>query len=265
MYRLAAASISYFTPGSQFGGEPVQVLLAHRRHGVSLPTAAASVAAERLIELSVNLSILAMGVAITLQGPAFRESSRPGALALPLILLSIPVGLLVAVRLGNRPASWLLSILPARIRSAQRISRALGGIIAAEDEVALLLRDHPAAIVLSLLFSLLSWLGMIAEIGLTVAFLDLPLSLAELIAVVTAARVGVLMPSPGALGTLEASQVWIFDALGYDPALGLSVALITRLRDVLFSLIGLMIGSAYLGRSLLGHPPSIPDSESSSL
>ena len=41
-HRLAAAGVSYFTPGPQFGGEPVQVLLVEKVHNVPRITAVSS-------------------------------------------------------------------------------------------------------------------------------------------------------------------------------------------------------------------------------
>ena len=43
-YRLAAFGVSYFTPGPQFGGEPLQVYLVRRHHGVPGSTAEMSIA-----------------------------------------------------------------------------------------------------------------------------------------------------------------------------------------------------------------------------
>lgn len=253
-HRLAAFSVSYFTPGSQFGGEPLAVALLHRRHGVPLSTAAASVAVEKLLELAVNFSFLAMGVAVTLQGPAFRGTPRAGALAVSLALLSIPLAALLALRSGRRPASWLLHIMPARLHALDWFRRMLSGIAESEEQAAALLRDQPAAIGAALVASLLSWLAMIGEIWLSAVFLGVPLAVWELIAVITASRIAFLMPLPGGLGTLEASQVWIFGALGLDPALGLSLALIVRLRDVLFGAAGLLWGSSALGAAQQPDP-----------
>lgn len=250
-YRLAAFGVSYFTPGSQFGGEPLQVMFAHRRHHISIPTASASVAVEKLVELSANFSVLAMGVALTVvQSPAFDQTPGAAALGLAVGLLSLPVAALLALGLGYRPASWLLSILPAGVRQSQRAHRMLDGIIAAEAEAAGLLRAHPTTLAASSIASLLSLFAMMGETWLAVRFLGVEPGLIDLVAITTAARIGILAPSPGGLGTLEASQVWMFEALGFDPALGLSLALIVRVRDVLFGAAGLVWGSVMLGHRL---------------
>ncbi len=59
LYRLAAFGFSYFTPGPQIGGEPVQVLLAEKRHGIPREVAIASVGLDRLFDGVFNLAFLA--------------------------------------------------------------------------------------------------------------------------------------------------------------------------------------------------------------
>jgi uncharacterized membrane protein YbhN (UPF0104 family) len=58
----------------------------------------------------------------------------------------------------------------------------------------------------------------------------------------TVARLAILFPLPGGLGVLEASQVFAMSTLGLEPAIGLSAALLIRLRDVLLGGAGLWWG-----------------------
>ena len=60
-HRLAAFGVSYFTPGPQFGGEAVQVVLVEKGHGVGRTTAVSSVALDKTLELLVNFSFLVLG------------------------------------------------------------------------------------------------------------------------------------------------------------------------------------------------------------
>ena len=56
----------------------------------------------------------------------------------------------------------------------------------------------------------------------------------------TAARIAFLLPAPGGLGVLEASQVLTFSALGLNPAVGLSLTLLIRVRDIALGTGGLL-------------------------
>jgi uncharacterized membrane protein YbhN (UPF0104 family) len=48
-YRLASFSVSYFTPGPQFGGEPLQVYLVQRNHNVPLSIAISGVTLDKVV------------------------------------------------------------------------------------------------------------------------------------------------------------------------------------------------------------------------
>ncbi len=241
IYRLAAFGVTYFTPGSQFGGEPVQVYLLSKRHGVPVSAASASVAMERLLELVGNFTLLTAGVALTLEGPALRGRLSGAALALPLGLLTLPLAFLIATRAGRHPISGLLARLPARLQSSPRYAALRQEVAQAEADSTALMRDHPGALFHALLASGVSWLAIIGEMWLAARLLGAPLAPLQLAAVLTASRLAILAPLPGGLGTLEAGQVWMFGALGLDPAVGLSLALLARARDVTLAGIGLAL------------------------
>jgi uncharacterized membrane protein YbhN (UPF0104 family) len=177
-----------------------------------------------------------------------------------MVLLMLPVGFLAAVWMGLYPVSWLLSILPQRIGQSPRVVKLRESITATESDAARLCRERPAAIIEALIASLLSWAALIGEMWLAVYFLGTTLTVIQIIAIMTAARVAILMPSPAAIGTLEAGQVWVFGALGLDPALGLSLSLVVRVRDVVFSVVGLwwgavMTSAARREAAQPSHPP----------
>lgn len=80
-------------------------------------------------------------------------------------------------------------------------------------------------------------------------FLGIRLSGLEAVAGLTAARVAFLLPMPGGLGALEASQVLAVSALGHSPAAGAALARVIRARDLIFGGIGLIIGALAAGES----------------
>jgi hypothetical protein len=49
-YRLAVFGLSYFTPGPQVGGEPLQIIYLCRYHGIGLARAVSSVILDKLLE-----------------------------------------------------------------------------------------------------------------------------------------------------------------------------------------------------------------------
>ncbi len=245
-YRLAAFGISYFTPGPQFGGEPFQAYAVMHRHRVSGTSSAAAVALDKLLEMVVNFTFVSAGVVLTLQSNVL--AGRIGGVALipVMLLLAIPMGYLIAIWQGGHPLSWLLGLVPNRHRQRDGYQRTRRAIRESEHEAGELIRRQPLSLILATLISLASWGGQMAEYWLAARFLGLVLSPMQLISIMTMAYVAFLTPLPGGLGALEAGQVYILQALGLAPEAGLGIALIIRVRDILFGGIGLWLAGMIL-------------------
>lgn len=269
-YRLAAFGVTYFTPGPQFGGEPVQVYLPEKRDGVPRSTAVAAVTLDKTLELLVNFAFLAGGVALIAQRRLLSADAERVALAAALILFAVPPLFLLAIWAGGRPmtrlaqaAVWPVQAWRRRspgIRTtagSDRIERLLGGVAASETQVRAFCRQHPAALAAAMGVTLLSWLGMIAEYWLALWVLGIVLSPVEVIVSLTAARIAFLAALPAGLGALEASQVLALGALGANPAAGLSLSLLIRLRDTALAAAGVAWGLRLAGQSngLSDAPP----------
>lgn len=251
-YRLAAFGLSYFTPGPQFGGEPLQVFLVEKRHAVPRPSAVAAMALDKALELLVNFAFLLLGVAIIVQLRLLGEAMGRETAVVPVLLFSLPVSFLIATWSNRRPLSRLLGLgllLPFWRRQPDwraRYGRGLDALARSEQRAAALFRRYPTAVAAAAGVSLLAWLLMLAEFWLMVRFLGVVLTPLQLIAVLTAMRLAFLLPLPGGLGVMEASLVLTFEALGLPPALGISAALLIRARDVILGLAGLWWGSRLL-------------------
>jgi uncharacterized membrane protein YbhN (UPF0104 family) len=246
-YRLAAFGITYFTPGPQFGGEPLQVYLVRSRQGVPGGASLAAVAIDKLYEVQANLAFLAFGLFAILERGLLRTEalSTWGGWA-PVIgagLLLLPAGYMLALWRGWRP----LSSLAARLRLRGRLSRAQALIQTAEGQAGEFFHKQPAAGVGVGALSLLIWIAMIVEYWLVLRFLGLSLDPLQAIAALTAARLAFVLPSPAGIGTLEASQVLAMQALGAGAAVGVSASLLIRARDMSFAALGLWLGAALIG------------------
>jgi uncharacterized protein (TIRG00374 family) len=236
-YRLAAFGVSYFTPGPHFGGEPLQVYFVRQRHGVPGSTALAAITMDKVLELLVNFSFLAFGIAMVSGSGLLDGDWLRGLQPLSILLLVLPLLYLLLLALGLRPLKQLAARLP------QKWS---GPLSATEEQLAHLARRQPKAMLQAMAASLLVWAALLFEYWLLLIFLGLKLNLFQLITIVTASRLAMLAPTPGALGALEAAQLLAMQTLGFAPAYALSLSLLIRARDIFFGLIGLWWGG--LGR-----------------
>ncbi len=218
LYRLAAFGFSYFTPGPQVGGEPVQVLLAENRHGVARDVAIGSVGLDRLFDGVVNLAFLAASALVV------ADSATTLVLA---VLVMVPLAYLIALAVGRRPVSALFN------REVVRDS---------EEQAGRFCRERRVPLALAIAASFASWGMLLLEYWLLAYFLGIPLSPTQLVIGLAAARVAYLLLFPAGLGVLEVGQVAAVSAMGFPAALGLSLSLVIRFRDVVTATAGLWLG-----------------------
>lgn len=244
-YTLAGFAISFLTPGPQFGGEPYQITALKRRHGIPLPLGSGSVAIEKMIGLFTDIAFLGLCLLfVTQTGPASLSQtlSTDQTVLFGLIIFSLIlffISLMFFWRQARHPLTRAIaSVLPAGRPWGARLR---SGLRQTEDEIIALCSNRPETLLLSLLFSILSWLLFGLEFLLTAAFIGIPLTPQLAVLLITAFRLAFLLPIPGGLGTVEAGQLWVLTALRVPQAgsLAISFSLLIHLRDLLVVALGL--------------------------
>jgi uncharacterized protein (TIRG00374 family) len=245
-YRLAAFGLSYFTPGPQVGGEPLQVVYLQNFHRVSYARATASVIMDKLIEFIANFLFLAGGlVAVIRVGILAKNGIAVTGSVVPLAaILLLPVLYTVLLYLGFYPLGTVIrSVLPGA-SGAKKLPRLL---VVSERMAAAFTRRHASAMAVALAVSLAGWLGMTVEYWLMGHFLGMQLTPWQALAGVTMALLSFLLPIPAGLGALEASQLLALGAMGFQPAEALSLTLLIRGRDIFFAGLGLLLAGRRFG------------------
>lgn len=238
-YRLSVFGLSYFTPGPQVGGEPLQVLYLQRNHGLSFARATSAVIMDKLLEFLVNFILIGVGAwAIVRVGLVAENGIR---LTLSLIgltvLLMLPLVHIVLLYRGITPVSRVLLRQPF----IQKDHPSLRLVIVAERMASAFCRKHVRAMFLAIGASLLAVLGIAVEYYLMVSFVGVRLNAIQIFAALTAMQAAFLMPLPGGLGALEASQVFALGAFGQPASAAISLTLLMRGRDILSGGIGLLL------------------------
>jgi glycosyltransferase 2 family protein len=256
-YRLAGFALSYFTPGTQFGGEPLQVLLLQQRHKVPVPAAVSSVYLDKLLEVLSNFTFLVIGLLALFQRGFL--SQLPNAWLgwlIPVVLL-FPATHLIALWSGRRPLGALIRKMCQIFPRVRLFCRIHDSVYQAEGEIMIYSRQKPLVLLQTVTISAIVWGLMIFEFGLVYRFLGISFSLTEIIIAMVLARFSFLVPVPAGLGALEGSQVLAMGLLGVNPAAGVAVCLWIRLRDITFGLIGIWVGSMYAGKTIRNDGKSV--------
>lgn len=238
LYRLAAFAVSYLTPGPQFGGEPLQVYLLSRRREVPAPAAIASVVLDKTLELVSNFTFLIAGIVIIIRLNLIPSVAQAPILVLSIALFLLPVVYLALCCLGTRPATWFLGRFSVAKSLWPGFLRLVESVAEAEDQIGTLCRTRFAWLLSAVALSGISWLIVLLEAWTAMRFLGIPLGPAQAVGVVAAGRLAFLLPFPGGLGALEASQVLAVSALGFSREDGLGLGLLIRARDLIVAAIG---------------------------
>jgi uncharacterized protein (TIRG00374 family) len=233
--RVAVFGVSYFTFGPQVGGEPLQVLYLQRSYGMTYTRATSTVVMDKLLEFLANLVLLGIGLTAIIQADIFSTNglgafiSLVGLLAL---LLWTPIHIILLYH-EKYPISAAL-----RKFSNNKFVR----FVAASERMAgTFCRRHLWALVAAIFVSVFAALGMVFEFFCITLFLGIHLSFWQIIAAWMAGWLAFLVPLPGGLGALEASQVFAFGAFGVSAVLAIGVTLLIRARDLLIGGLGLLL------------------------
>ena len=245
-YRLSAFGLSYFTPGPQVGGEPLQVIYLQKFHGLSYARATSAVIMDKLLEFLVNFLLLAVGA-----WAVFRVGLIPDNGSMPFLSL-IGLGLLLAwplvhILLMYNRVLPLSAILRAQPFLSQK-TKALRLILAAERMAASFCQRHLRALLAAVAVSILAVAGIATEYVLMVEFLGVRLGALEVFAALTAMQLAFLIPLPGGLGALEASQVFALGVFGQPASVAISLTLLMRARDILNGGLGLLLAGRVFDR-----------------
>jgi uncharacterized membrane protein YbhN (UPF0104 family) len=166
-----------------------------------------------------------------------------GWVALAALMLWPPVHLALLFRRRHPLGAVLRAALP-RFQRQHWFRLA----VAAEYLAATFVRRRPRALAAALLASLVAWSGMGLEYFLMLNFMEILLTPWEAFAALTASLLAFLLPLPGGLGALEASQVLALGALGYPAPLAIGLTLLMRARDLLNAGLGVVLAGGRLAK-----------------
>jgi len=233
--RVAVFGVSYFTLGPQVGGEPLQVLYLQRNYGMTYTRATSTVVMDKLLEFLANFILLGFGLTAIIQAGIFsaNENTPFASLSGLIVLLLWPPIHVILLYRGKYPVSAIL-----RKFSNNKFAR----FVAASERMAgTFCRRHLSSLISAIFVSVLAALGMVVEFFCITFFLGIRLSFWQTIAAWTAGWLAFLVPLPGGLGALEASQVFALGAFGISAVAAIGVTLLIRARDLLIGGLGLLL------------------------
>ncbi len=236
--RIAGDAVNYLTPTATLGGEFIR----GRMLRDSAPTASivASLAVAKLTQTIGLLAFVAIGVGVTVDRGQVSSSLQSGVFLGLGVFTAVLALLLLLLRRGIFTRLFRFAQDRFEFGGPPHLDQALQRL---DGELAGVHADGNLRLALSSASFCLGWALGTVESYLILWFLGLPATLerALTIEVVTVAFNNLLFFVPLRAGTQESAKVLAFTMLGFSPAAGLAAAILYRIRELAWALVGLVI------------------------
>jgi uncharacterized protein (TIRG00374 family) len=235
-YRAASQSLSAVLPGGRLGGEPLRAWWAIAS-GVPAPAAITTVVVDRTLEMATGLACVVAFALVLMQRdlPGIGQTVGGALVGVGSLVAALAIGTR-RLRSGGLLAPFVRTLGLTRPAIAQHV-----GVIAESEEAARRLLARPMALAIALGVGLLADLLTLVQYKCLLAAFGLPSSLVAVVGAVFASGAARTLPVPGAVGTVEAAELWMFGLLGYPPEVGVAVGLVIRLRDLAWAAPGFVV------------------------
>jgi len=259
VYRLAGQSVSTLVPSAKLGGDPLRAYYVIRTAGAA-PEALASVALDRLLEVGASSAFAVVFAVVLVQHgvPALH-----GALVtVSVVFVATVAGLWVTVRRLRNGTGVVAALARAtRLDRLDAVRTHLGTLEGAEERAGTIV-ERTALIVGAFAIGVLASSTVLLEYHVLLRAFGLPASATAVVAAIFATGAAHSVPVPAGVGVLEGGQIFLFGALGYAPEVGLAVGLVVRLRELCWTVPGLVYVAAdslrSAGRRAQIAPPRKP-------
>lgn len=237
--KLAGEAVNQLTPLANLGGEPLKAYLL-KKHTPG-PRGMASVLIDKTVQLVVGLVFTIGGLVVLFDHHDLARfvpfEYKAGLIAL--LTMSI-IGLWLFSRNQDRMFTSLFGLLRRLGVNAQFIEQNMGRAERVDTSVGYFYREHKIRFLKALFFQGIGWLMGTCETYVILMMLgtDIDFGFCFLLTALGTIINSLFFFMPSNIGVMEGGQVFLFSMLGLNPALGLSMALLKRIRRILWILVG---------------------------
>lgn len=244
--RMAGEGVGYLSSGGPLFGDPAKAWL--MREKIPLLQSLPSVFLERAVYSVTALLVILASIPVSL----WRFTSvSDGVRSFQLIFLVTAGALLGLLIVAVRKQWRLLTILLGWLKKLPLTWSGLESHVPAlrrmEDHLYLFHRRHPRRWLVMVGLDLISHVFTVLEVYLILSLLGAPVTLVDafLIEAYTKVLEAASIMIPAGVGALEGGNALILTWLGLGAASGLSLALIRRIRSLVWAGLGLLVIARY--------------------
>ncbi len=242
-YKVVGYAVSYITPTAKIGGEPVRAGLL-KRHNIPFKEALSTVVIDKTLELSTCGMFFALGVIVLFFKNALTGNAvfLFGGFALAFVLL-ISVFYLQMFR-GKEFMGKVFRF--TRLHKMSRGAKWEKQLTKFEQLVIKFYHEDTKQFWVTIFITAVSWVFTYLEYRSILLILGYQhVSVLQVFMIFSFVGAAYLVPIPMAVGSLEASQIGVFSIIGLPAAAGIALALVTRIKDVVWTALGFIALSIY--------------------
>lgn len=247
--RMVGEAFNMVLPAGGFGGEPIKAVLLNRHHAVTYREGTTSLILAKTINLIALIAFLLIGLWLLADNP--RIPPGYGGFALGgFCFLAFGVSLLfLAQRYRGTSA---MGRLLGRTRLGGSVDRVIHHVADVEDRLGHFYLGRPARFIPALALAFFNWVLGVLEVYVVLHLLGHPISFADawIIESVTQMVRAATFFIPANLGTQDGAFVILCSLLTGQPEIGVAVAAIRRVRELVFVVWGFGLGGMYSLRAL---------------
>ena len=235
-YRVAGFAVSYLTPSARLGGEPVRTYFLVKNQ-VPIEKAISSVFIDKGLEFTANAVMTIMALLFF----GFGLFASPGLRWVLLLIIAISLGLLWIFYSRLFKGKGLFSSL-SKVLGLSKLTffkKNLHKMRDAEREMTNFFVKYKRVFILSTVISFVLWLLSIFEFKFLLEAFGYYATYSQVFLVFAVIGLAYVTPIPSALGVLESFQVSLFTFFKKGAQYGIAVSLVTRIRDLMWTLYGL--------------------------
>jgi len=236
-YKIVGYGISFITPIAKLGGEPLRAMLL-QREGIDFKKGFTTVVIDKLIDLTSSSFLFVLGIIVAISSFALPKNTY-------IILIIISIIVLFAIgwfyfRMISS-ANIILSIFKFfkldKIKFLKKIEK---DIVEMDEVLITFYKKHKSNFTKAMIISMVAWILMFLEFKFALEIVGIyDVSFGGLFIIIGMIGATYLIPVPLALGVSEAGEMSVFSLLKLSSAAGFALAMIIRIRDFMWTLIGI--------------------------
>jgi uncharacterized protein (TIRG00374 family) len=242
--RMVGEAFNTVMPAGGMGGEPVKAAYLKKHYGVGYKEGAASLILAKTINMIALAGFLVGGFVIMIQGQSLPRAYESVAIA-GLAALLLAVLLFFAIQrfgITSLTGTWI-----SKWRYGKRIDAVLHHIEDMDQRLVRFYVGDRGRFVVALGLAFVNWLLGAVEIYYAMKFIGHPVSWADawiIEALAQLMRTGAFF-IPAGIGAQEGAFLLVCGAITGLPSVGVSVSVIRRVREAIWTVWGFLLGSLY--------------------